>query len=284
MTALGDIKGLQIEEKRKAQAIDKMVNPPLTGPPTVRNVPVSSLPGGLTIYAADAGSNKLEPLYRVEPRLQELMLDIQKTEGRINNAFFTDLFLAITNMQGIQPRNELELTQRNQERLLQLGPVLERLQNEFLGELVERTFNQIVRAGIIPVPPEEVQQVDLEIEFVSALAIAQKAVASATITNMVAFAANLAGSGFTDSLDKVDADQAIDEMANIIGAPPRIIRPDDQVAEIRQQRQAAIQAQQAMAMGQQGAGIMKTLSDAKPRGDDESVLSGVSDAVVAAAS
>jgi len=54
MTALGDTKGLQTEERRKAQGIDKQVNPPLHGPPGLKNVPASSLPGSLTTYDAQS--------------------------------------------------------------------------------------------------------------------------------------------------------------------------------------------------------------------------------------
>ncbi|MEN8146330.1 MAG: portal protein, partial [Campylobacterota bacterium] len=104
MTSLGDIKGLQIEEKRKAQAIAKMVNPPLHGPASLRDKPISSIPGGASTYDTGQGQEKLSPIYQTDPRVQELMLDIEKVEGRIDKAFFVDLFMAISNMEGIQPK------------------------------------------------------------------------------------------------------------------------------------------------------------------------------------
>ena len=48
MDALGDIKQLQQETRRKAQAIDKMVNPPLLADVQLKNQPMSLLPGGTT--------------------------------------------------------------------------------------------------------------------------------------------------------------------------------------------------------------------------------------------
>lgn len=269
MMALGDIKGLQVQERRKAQAIDKMVNPPLKGPPSLRNAPVSGLPGGLTIYEGDQ-SNKLEPIYQVMPPLQELRVDIDAVERRINEIFFTDLFLAITNIEGIQPRNQFDLIQRNEERLLQLGPVLERLHGEFLGPLIERIFDQALKARILPPPPPSLEGEELEIKFVSTLAMAQRSVGTSPIDRVAAFAGGLIGSGFEGVIDKFDADQALDEYAYAVGAPPKIIVSDDRVAEIRGQRQQMAQMQQGVEIGQGVANIAKMASDAKT--GDENLL------------
>lgn len=268
MTALGDIKGLQIEEKRKAQAIDKMVNPPLKGPASLRNVPVNALPGGLTIYDTDGSREGLVPVYQVTPQLGDLRADIQAVEQRIDTAFFVDLFLAISTMEGIQPRNQLDLMQRNEERLLQLGPVLERLHGEFLDQLINRVFNQCARAGILPEVPAELAGQSLRVNYISSLAMAQRAVATAGIDRVAAFVGGLAQ--FNPSvLDKFDADQAVDEYAKAIGIPPRIIVPDEVVAQRRQERQeqqmqtqALMEAQEAAKTGQAAAGAVKALSEA----------------------
>ena len=209
MTSLGDVKGLQIEEKRKAQGIDKMVNPPLKGPASMRNVPVSSLPGGLTIYDGDRSRELLSPIYQVAPQLQELIADIERVERRIDSAFFVDMFLAISNMEGIQPRNQLDLSQRNEERLLQLGPVLERMHGEFLEKLIDRTFSQSVRAGIVSDAPEEIQDQELEIKFISSLAMAQKTVDIQGIERVAQYVGGLMGAGFPEVGDKFDADQSV---------------------------------------------------------------------------
>lgn len=245
MTSLGDVKGLQIEEKRKAQGIDKMVNPPLRGPAALRNVPISSLPGGATLYDSPNQNNQLAPIYMVNPQLNELMLDIDKVERRIDKAYFVDLFNAISNMEGVQPRNQEELLQRNQERLLQLGPVLERVHGEFLAKLIDRTFNQMVRADLVPPAPPELEGQELEVRFISSLAMAQKAVAVGGIERLAAFVGGLAEMN-PAVVDKFDSDQAVDEFANAIGVPPRIIVTDEKVEEIRAEK--ARQQQIAMAL------------------------------------
>ncbi len=277
MTALGDIKMLQIEEKRKAQGIDKVVNPPLVGPASVRNVPVSSLPGGLTVYDIGGGTQKLEPLYNVQLRLGELIDDMDRVERRINEAFYVDMFLAISNMEGIQPRNQLDLSQRNEERLLQLGPVLERVHNEFLSKLVDRVFNQAVRAGLIGDPPPDIAGQELKVKFISSLAMAQKAVATQNIERVAGYVSALIGAGFTNVTDKFNADKSVEEFAQAIGIAPEIIVSDEEVQEIRAARAEAQAQREAVEMAQGAASAAESASKADLEGDN--VLTQLADTV-----
>lgn len=217
--------------------------PPLHGPASLKNVPASGLPGGLTTYDA-TGTHVLRPIYETKLRLGELMQDIEKVERRIEMAFYTDLFRAITNMEGIQPRNQEELLQRNQERLLELGPPLERVHGEFLARMVDRQLNQADRAGILPPAPEEIQGKEMTVRFISSLAMAQRAVAVGGIERIANFTGGLVAAGWTDAIDKLDADQMIDEYGTAIGTPARITVPDENVKRKREARQAQLEAQQ----------------------------------------
>lgn len=278
MTMLGDVKGLQIMERRKAQAIDKQVNPPLKGPASLKNVAISGMPGGLNFYDDGGAGNGLEPLYEVKPELRDLRIDMDAIERRIDTACFVDLFMAITNMEGIQPRNEFDLTKRDQERLLQLGPVLEQVHGEFLNPLIDRTFAQCFRAGILPPPPQELQGQPLKIEYISPLAQAQRAVATSSIDRVAGFVGGLVGMGFTGALDKFDADQAIDEYSRALGAPVRVIVPDEVVAQRRQERAAQQQQMQQAEMANMAAQTAGTLAAAKPDNSGDSVLKTLSTA------
>jgi hypothetical protein len=258
MDTLGDIKQLQIQEKRKGQAIDKMVNPPLSAPPSVRNVPISSLPGGLNIF--DGGNNqKIESLYEIKLQLSDLKEDMDRVEGRIRDGFFIDLFLAITRMEGIQPRNELELSERNGERLLQLGPVLERMQGEFLDLMVARTFNQQIKAELLPPAPPELQGSPLKVDYISSLAQAQRAVDTRSIDSLTRYQAGLMQSGLSDG-KKFNGDKAIQEYADLLGTPPSLVVPQEDVDKQRQQeaeiaeRQQRLEAAQAAAVVARDAG------------------------------
>jgi len=267
MIALGDTKGLQIQEKRKAQAVDLMVRPVMTGPASLKNQPFSQLPGGLVVYDDGGGSNQFRPAWQVQPQLGDMREDMKSVEQRIEDAFYVGLFLAISNMEGIQPRNEFELIQRNQERLLQLGPVLEHMHGEFLSPLIDRTFEQIMDANIMPPPPPELAGQNLKVDYVSTLAQAQRAVATQGMDRLAAVITGLAATpGLESVVDKLDADQLVDEYAQVIGTPPRIVRPDDAVEEMRAARQQAQQAMDAMGMMQAGAETGKTMAEAEAVG------------------
>lgn len=256
--ALGDNKQIQHQEKKKAQAIDKHVDPPMQAPSSLRNNPVNNLPGGITFYDSMQGANKLEPTYQVMPQLSEMRADMQEVEQRIRRAFSVDMFLMVANA-GRQ-MTATEVAERHEEKLMALGSVLNRTTNELLAPMIKRIFNIALRKGLIPPPPKELNEQQLKIEYISILAQAQQAVATGSIERLSGFAGNLAAVK-PEVLDKIDLDQGIDEYAAAIGAPPKMVRSDDDVAQIRAERQKAEQAQQQMAMMQQAADGAKTLSE-----------------------
>lgn len=268
MTALGDIKGLQIQEKTKASALQMVVRPPMGGPSSIRNTPVNQIPGGLTLYEGDDQRQKLSPLYQINPAFTDIRVDMDAIERRIDEVFFVDMFMAISNMEGIQPRNQLDLMQRNEERLLQLGPVLERIQGEFLDNAVDRTFNQALRANILPPPPDALAGQPLRIRYVSTLAQAQRAVATQGIERVLSFAGNLVQLGFTDAMNKINAPQAVDEYARAVGVPPTIIRSDEEVEELSRVQAEQRQAQDTLMAAQGAADVAKTVSETKLDGDN----------------
>ena len=271
MTALGDVKQLQAEQKDKGKGIARQMDPPMQGPTSLRGQGASTIPGSLTFIDATQGGQQFSPTYQVDPKLQYLTLDIQEVQERIRTAYFADLFLSITNMPGIQPRNNREIEERHEEKLLMLGPVLENLNDQLLDPAIDRTFNIASRAGILPAPPEELEGIELEVEYISVLAQAQKAVGVASITSYVGFVADLAAAQANaglapTALDKVDIDQAADEFAEMTGAPPKIVVSDDDVKEIRAGRAQAQQAAQAMQTAEQAANVASTAAGADTEG------------------
>ena len=270
MTTLGDIKGLQIQERRKAQQVDKQTNPPLEGPSTLNGQQISSLPGGSTLYSAE-GNRRLRPIYETSPNLQDMRMDMDEVENRIKKAFYVDLFLAISDMKGIQPKNQLELSQRNEERLLMLGPPLQKFHSDFLQPLVKNTFNRMVTRNLLPPLPPELENVPLSIEFISTLAVAQRSIAVGAIERVTTFAGALAAQGWSRALKKIDAGQAVDEYAAIVGAPPRMIVSDEEVEKQEQAEQEALEQQRMLENAQAGTNIAKTAADTKL--EDESLAS-----------
>lgn len=244
--AIGDIRQLQHEQLRKAQAIDKQTNPPLQGPAEMQSFNIDSLPGGISFVPGLTNQNAgFRPLYDVNLNLNYLLEDIRDVRDRINSVFYADLFA----MLALSDRGNMtatEVAERHEEKLLVLGPVLDRLQSELLKPAIDRTFNLMLKAGLLPPPPPELQGSDLQVEYVSILAQAQRAVGTQAIDRVTGYVMNAAQVN-PEVLDKFDFDQAVDEYSNMLGTPPQLVRPDDKVLEIRQQR-AAQQAQQQQMM------------------------------------
>ena len=138
-----------------------------------------------------------------------------------------------------------EVAERHEEKMLMIGPVLERLQNELLKPMIDITFDAVMQGGILPPPPQELQGMELSVQLVSILAQAQQAIATNSIdrfTNAVATVAQYK----PDVLDRLDADQWVDIYGNALGINPLLIVPQDKADEIRQARaEQQAQAQQA---------------------------------------
>lgn len=248
MEALGDIKQLQHEQLRKAQAIDYQTNPPLQVPALMKNRDVERLPGGITFFEGNNGA-KIETAFDVALNLGELLGDIQDVRERVRQSFFSDIFLMLANSTN-PAMTATEVAERHEEKMLMMGPVLERLNNELLFPLVELTFTHMVEMGALPPAPPEMAGMDLNVEFISMLAQAQRAIGTNSVDRFVGSLGTVAQMK-PDVLDKFDSDAWADAYSDMLGVDPKLIVASDQVAVIRQSRANAQAAQEKMAAMQQ---------------------------------
>lgn len=268
MDALPDIKQLQLETRRKAQAIDKHVNPPLVADIQLKNQPASLLPGGITYVSGliqSGAKGGMSPIYTVQPELQGITEDINEIRQRIKDTFFNPLFQTASQYETRSNVTAVEWDMRKAESLVMLGPVLERVQNELLSPVIERTFAIMSRAGILPPPPREIAGANINIEYVSMLATAQAAAATSGIERLLQIAGGLAGVD-PAVMDNIDIDFALDKYSSLMNNDPRIIRSPEQLAMIRQMRQQQQQAQQQAEMAEKMAQGAKTLSETQVGG------------------
>ncbi len=265
MTSLGDIKALQVMMRRKAQAVEKMINPPLQAPTHIRNQKASLLPGDVTYADVREGQNGVTPIHEVSLSVSELTADIKETEFLIRRSFYEDLFLmlATTDRREITAR---EIEERHEEKLLALGPVLERTNDELLDPLVERVYAMMERQGLIPEPPEELQGVDLKVEYISLMAQAQKLVGVVGQDRFLMSVGSMA-EAFPQVRHKVNAMQAVDDYADMLGVNPKLVFPDDEANASMQAEQQAMQAQARAAAMKDTTGAAKDLSETKLQGD-----------------
>lgn len=275
MIALGQVKALQLEQRRKAQQIDKQTNPPMIGPTSLKTQRVSLLPGDITYVDQVTGAEGLRPAYQVNPNLGDLLGDIQDTRQLINSAYFVDLFMMLQNVNTRSMPVEAVIEMK-EEKLLMLGPVLERLNDEFLDPLIDRAFSMMARKNMLPPPPDVMQGMPLRIEYISVMAQAQKAIGLSSLERFVGFVGNLANAK-PEALDKLNVDQAIDNYAVMSGVSPTVVVPQEQAQQTRNDR--AQQQQQAMALQTGMAAVQgaKTLSEAKTA--DPNLLTALASAV-----
>lgn len=273
MDALGDARALQVQEKEKAKAVALQNRPPVKAPRNMDKEDIALVPGAVNF--TDDPHNAFTSIYQVNARPDLLALDIQKTERRINAALYVDLFLMIAQQDDV--RTATEIAARQEEKLLQLGPVLESVHNDVLDPLIENTFDVLVEASrdgwagegpmLLPPPPEALGETDLDVEYTSLLAQAQRLVESQSLERFSGFVGQLSGI-WEEARDKVSVDDVVDEMAKTLGVPQKAINDGNAVANIRQGRaDAAAQAQQ-LAVTAQGVEAAKTLSETPTTGDN----------------
>jgi len=269
MEALGDVKQLQHEQLRKAQVIDYQTKPPLQIPTAYKNRDVDTLPGGITFV--DNATAPIRTAFDVNLNLQHLLMDIQDCRERVRGAFYADLFLMLANATDTR-MTATEVAERHEEKLLMLGPVIERLHNELLDPLVDITFQHMMEIGALPPAPPELHGMDLSIEFVSMLAQAQRAIGTNSVDRFVGNLGMVARFK-PDVLDKFDADQWADAYSDMLGVDPSLIIADKQVAVVRDARAKAQAAQaQAQAM-QQNSQTVRNLAQAPTGGQQSNALS-----------
>ena len=243
--AEGDSKGLQLLEQDYLTAVELSVKPPVQSDANTAMKGINLIPGGNTITQ---NGNPVTPLFQVRLDLDHLQAKIQELTDRIKRAYAADLFLMLDNM--TQTMTAREVMERTQEKMQQLGPVVQRMQYEFLSKIIERVYAILDRANVFP-QPEDAQlaqmlsQEEIQIEYISPLAQAQKLSGLVNIEQAVSFTAQVAQFDAA-ALDKINFPKAVDKYCDMLGAPSVIRRTEDEFEAIQKQKaEAAAQQQQA---------------------------------------
>lgn len=276
--ALADLRGLQAQAKRKGDATDMAIKPPMMGPASVK---VKMQPGTFTAVPAGMERDAIRPAYQVDYRAIEVVgRDVTDCHRNVDRYFYVDLFMAITQMDGVQPRNNEEIFSRNEEKLTQLGPVIERVNGEKLGVAIDRVFGICMRRGMFPPAPEELHGMDLGVDYVSILAQAQRAAGLSSVERSLGFVGNMA-KAFPGVTDNIDSDAITVDYLERSGFPVVAIRDPkarDQMRADRMKEAQAEQARQTAPALKQAAEGAELLSRTDVRGAPmlDSLLGGIS--------
>ena len=243
MAALPDVKQLHEMEEKKAVALSLLISPPVQGPPSAMQQRISTLPGDYNaVEGLDGAGKGLQPVFQVDPKIREYAEEMTRVEARVRRSFHSDLFLAFTDRPGVQPLNEAEIWERREEKLLGLGPVMDRYDREVFRRIIQISDHYLFKTGQLDDPPEELQEMD--IEYLNVIAVAQRTqgltAISDTVSFVTTFAKEQAAAGREPTaLDHINERDTIQLFADRRGADARVLLDEDEVAEIQDQRAQA---------------------------------------------
>lgn len=265
METLGDIKSLQTYERRAAQALEKSINPAMVAPASMRTQKATTVPGDITWMTDPSGEFK--PAYQINPNFQQYNIATQAIEKRIGVGYHEDLWLVISNLDHGNVTAEQVRALQN-EKLQEIGPVVDRLNMDLLDPLVEIAFEIMQKQGMIPPPPQALSKAPMKVEYTSIIAQAQKALSAGGIEQFTGYVLRLKEAdpenpGITD---KVNWDEAIDHYGDALTIPPGIVLDDDAVAKIRAGRAQQQAQQQKLAAMEQASKTAKNLAGAPTNG------------------
>ena len=253
MTALPDVKMLNEMCKTTIKAAQKQVDPPLLVPDDGFLLPVRTVPGGLNFYRSGT-RDRIEPLNIGANNPLGLNMEQQRRDS-IRAVFYVNQLM----MQDGPQMTATEVIQRNEEKMRLLGPVLGRLQSELLKPLIDRAFALILRKNLFRPAPEFLAGKDIEIEYVSPLAKAQKSTELQSIMRGIEILGSLAN--VAPVFDHVNMDKLVKHLMDVVGVPQKVLKTD---SEVQAERQAAQQQQEQMQQMQQVQQLAEAAGSAAP--------------------
>lgn len=250
MDAMPDIKALNIIKKSSLQIAQTSAEPPMMASQEMHDIDLS--PRGITYLPTK--DSRLEPV-RTGENYPITLQELSNYEQAVKDWFYVDYFLAL------QERNQqmtaTEVMELQGEKAATLSTFIVSL-NEFLSKIIERSFNLLMRANLLPPPPMALmnQQAVIKIDFTGPLAQNQKKYHQMGGTVQALSAIGPIMQMFPNAGDFLDGDELMKSTMEGMGMPQNIIREDNDVKKIREDR---IKAQQEAAAQQQQMAMAQTL-------------------------
>jgi hypothetical protein len=270
--ALPDIKTLNKAVEIGLKAWAKAIDPPLLVQDDGVIGKVRMTPGGITVVRSDASVQTLQ----IGSNWQITDMKENQLRTAIRQAYYSD---QLQLQEGPQmTATEVQVRYELMQRLL--GPTLGRFQSEFLNPLIERVFGLMLRAEAFEIAPDIIQGERVDVEFVGPLARSQRMEEAIAVEKLYALAGQVAQID-PSIIDNINHDQAIRMRAELLGVPKSVLRGEDEVGQIREQRAMQQQMQQEMMQQQQQAEIMKSQAEATRDATDPQVVDQMQNALEA---
>ena len=231
---------------------EKLANPPLDVPYQGYMGDIDISPGALNYRADPNPQNHITPIMTTG----NINIDIESLQSArqtINEKMFVDLFLMMKDTQ----MTATEVIQRNQEKMLLLGSVIGRLLHEVLTPLVYRTLMLLIDNGII-----EQLETPVKVEFLSPLAQTQK---SSEYSSLVVLLNTVLQSAQVnpDVIDNINWDNFIRKVADIYSVDSHLLNDENEVENMRQQREQSQIAQMQLQLEELKGKAMKNQAQAQ---------------------
>jgi hypothetical protein len=267
---LADVKMLQDEEEAKLEGIHKNVCPPMLSNSEVEMF--NHLPGGNTPQKSADSKQWSKPAYQPQINLTDIRVDLDEVQRRIRAGFYNDFFLMVANTQQTN-KTATEVAELHQEKLMMLSPVLTKVFFEKLGPTIRRSFNLLLRLGMLPPPPEEILRQGglsrIKIVYSSMLAQAQKILGLRAVEQGVSFVGAL-GQTDPDTWDILNKDNIGKRYCRDVGMDESDLNSEEEIAEIRRARAEAQARQEQIESGESLSNTAKNLGST-PMGTDSAL-------------
>ena len=261
MKALPMARLLNAAAKTNIRTMMKGTDPPIAAPNNAFIMPWNGNPRAVNYYKKTVldGSKSIFPFGNFgDPNIG--MMAIEYYSDKVRSLMYNDVFLAFENIK--KQMNNPEVLERINEKMTLLGPSVGRFTGEVLDPIVIRTIGILFRRGKLPPMPDELIEDGgvYEIDYVSQLAQSQKRSQLNALSNALTMTAQISEYAPT-ILDGINPDEVRNEIWDITGAVVKVLRGDDEIQAIRENRSQAAAKEQEMLMLKEGAGIVKTGSE-----------------------
>lgn len=264
--ALADQKGIEGWELRKAVGVEKMIDPVLVSQGPLKAY-VDTSPGAV-IPSGGFGADSLKPLYEVNfgPAVQHVQEEINQISLRLEDVMMANIFANMsleTRPAGMTMTEYMDRRRRSAELM---GPTVSSYEPRILSPVLESTFGLLDEYGLLPQPPDGLSPfASLNVSYQSPMAQMLEQSGAVAIQSLFELAAPMLQAA-PDLADKIDFEQAIDELAQRLGVPATVIRSDETVAAMRRQRAEAQAAQRQQTAEAQMLQQVASLGNVKTQG------------------
>lgn len=264
VNALPDVKQLMSMIIDEGKAVKKMISPTYKGPASLKNKKMIDAPAAF--IEEDENGRGLSPIYEVNPRVLEVDSIIEKLKTSIKEIFYNDLFAMILNT-AERSRTATEVNELKEEKMVLLSPLLQQIHNG-LNQIIDWVFQESIQLNILPEPPAEIMGQEMDIEFVSTLAQAQKAVKISAMERFTTFTVNLAQALDSSLKNKLNASKIIDDYADYVNISPEQVISTEEFEKQKQKEAEAQNQKQAIEQVKESSEIIKNIAGVDSYGSD----------------